>query len=188
MALKQLSVDAAVQAIRQGDIIAYPTEAVYGLGCDPLNESSVDHLLTMKGRSRRQGLILIGSRLEQFKDLISWPDASQRQQLRQQQSPTSWVVGATDQAPGWITGCRPSIAIRISHHPVCQALCMAFGGPLVSTSANPKGESPARSVDQLDEYFPAGLAGVVEGQLGDLRQPTSIRDLATGQWLRRNPT
>lgn len=175
----------AIIALKKGEIIAYPTEAVFGLGCDPFNPSAVEQLLQLKRRDVRKGLILIADSWEQVarltgpveepcleRALASWP------------GPITWVFPASEAAPAWIRGDNPSIALRVTYHPVASALCKAFGGPIVSTSANIEGEAPAKDITTLKGYFPAGIALILDEPLGDRLNPTPIHEVLTGQTLR----
>jgi L-threonylcarbamoyladenylate synthase len=76
--------------------------------------------------------------------------------------------------------------LRVTAHPVCRDLCAAFGGALVSTSANPRSAEPARTARRVSEYFGDALAGIVEGELGGELRPSEIRDLATGRTIRES--
>ncbi len=183
--MRQLTISQAADRARAGEIIAYPTEAVYGLGCDPFSEPAVDALLTLKRRSVDQGLLLIGHSLTQFEAmLMPLSDADWQPALATWPGPTTWVVPCRNSVPDWIRGRHSGLAIRITDHPVCRALCEAFGGPLVSTSANPTGSPPARTAAAVADYFPTGIAGTVDGALGGLSRPTEIRRLIGGQTIR----
>lgn len=177
----------AAGAIGRGGVIAYPTEAVWGLGCHPLNETATLRLLSIKQRAVAKGLILVASHLDQLREFVdldhlaperleeihaSWP------------GPHTWIVPAGPAAPAWVTGARPGIAVRVSAHPVVAALCDACGHALVSTSANRAGDPPARRQDALDRTLLQRLDGMVEGETGGLERPTPIRDAATGAALR----
>ncbi|KRG40917.1 tRNA threonylcarbamoyladenosine biosynthesis protein RimN [Stenotrophomonas pictorum JCM 9942] len=183
----ELDLETVVPALQAGAVIAYPTEAVWGLGCDPANETAVLKLLALKQRPVEKGMILVAAdpvqlegwvRLEALAGerrqavLDSWPGAN------------TWIVPAGARAPRWITGQHTGIAVRVSAHPLVQALCTAWGGPLVSTSANLAGAPPARSREQLDPALLAQLDGLLDGTTGGLAQPTRIRVAATGQVLR----
>lgn len=186
MSLQLLEVSQAVQLVQAGKVIAYPTEAVYGLGCDPMNERAVSALLSLKQRGREGGLIVIGSSLEQFEGLVQALTTEQLEPaLSSWPGPFTWLLPVATGCPEWIRGARQSVAIRISRHTVCRRLCELLDGPLVSTSANPRAEPAARTVEQVQEYFHDGLAGVVRGEPGGLDQPTPIRDLLSGKIIRR---
>lgn len=183
----ELSIAEAADTIRHGGVIAYPTEAVWGLGCDPFAEAAVSRLLAIKQRPVEKGLILIAANLEQLRpvlELNALPTERLASVLASWPGPHSWVMPASKQAPEWITGTHPGIAVRVSAHPEVVALCQAFGGPLVSTSANLSGQSPARTRAALAGELLAMLDGVVAGETGALERPTPIRDALSGQPLR----
>jgi L-threonylcarbamoyladenylate synthase len=180
-----VTVRQGAQCLIEGGVIAYPTEAVYGLGCDPDDESAVRRILRLKNRPESAGLILIADRLERFAAYIGAVSAEQKQQaLAAWPGPVTWLFPRSRTVPDWLAGAHPTIALRITAHPVCRALCEAFGGPIVSTSANPIQEQPARSAEQVDAYFGPELCGIVEGELGAETRPSEIRDLATGRVIR----
>ncbi|WP_027858523.1 L-threonylcarbamoyladenylate synthase [Marinobacterium jannaschii] len=176
----------AVQAMREGGVIAYPTEAVWGLGCDPFNHQAVERLLALKSRPVEKGVILIAAELQQVEFLLAaLSDDDRKRVTADWPGPVTWVLpDPQKQIPDWIKGQHSGVAVRVSAHTKVQELCLAFGGPLVSTSANPAGEEPARSQSQVDSYFNGRLDAVVPGKLGDLAQPTQIRDLKNDRVLR----
>ena len=175
----------AVHCVRRGGVIAYPTETVYGLGCDPLDAGAVARINGLKGRDSRKGLILLASRLEQLDALIAVSDRDQRAAVMATPEPTSWIVPAQDTAPPWITGGRGTIAIRISAHPVVVQLCEALGHGLVSTSANPTGKKPALSALRLHRYFDGRVDAILVSQHNCSGRPSAIRDLESGRLLRK---
>lgn len=176
----------ALSALRSGGVIAYPTEAVWGLGCEPMNERAVLRLLALKRRDWRKGLILIGSAFEQLEPYVELPSKSAlKRALATWPGPSTWVFPASEYAPMWISGEHDSIAIRVTAHPVAAALCRAYGGALVSTSANRSDQPPARSATQVRLAFGDALSAVVPGALGGLDRPTTIRHVASGMILRR---
>ncbi|WP_411833849.1 Sua5/YciO/YrdC/YwlC family protein [Pseudoxanthomonas mexicana] len=186
-AIVMLSPVRAAQVLHRGGVIAYPTEAVWGLGCDPADEATVQRLLDIKQRPREKGLILIAATLEQLRpwvDLSALPADRLAEVLASWPGPYTWVLPASAQAPAWITGKHDGIAVRVSAHADVAALCEAFGRALVSTSANLAGQPPARSRDELDPALLARIEGVCIGTVGDLARPTSIRDAISGQPLR----
>ena len=180
-----LDISRAVQCLREGGVIAYPTEAVYGLGCDPDNEAAVRRILQLKDRPEGAGLILIADTLERFLPYIQPVSAELEQRANAAwPGPVTWLFPRASGVPDWLAGTHDTIALRVTAHPVCRALCAAFSGPIVSTSANPAGESPARSATGVAARFGTRLCGIVAGDLGDQDQPSEIRDLVTGRILR----
>ena len=182
-----LTIKEAVECVKSGGVIAYATEAVYGLGCDPLNEAAVMKILALKSRTVDKGLILIADRFEVLKPYVNMTLLTAEQiqaALFTWPGPFTWVFPASDLVPVWIKGGFDSIAIRVAHHPVVCELCQLLGMPLVSTSANINGALPARSTLQVLEQFPSGLGGIVVGELDLNRGPSEIRDIQTGALLR----
>lgn len=182
-----LSIGEAAQSLRAGHVVAYPTEAVYGLGCDPSSESAVRRVLELKHRPAAAGLILIADQFERFEPFVGPLRPGQLDRaMATWPGPVTWLFPRGDGVPDWLAGTHPTIALRVTAHPVCRDLCAAFGGALVSTSANPRSAEPARTAERVVEYFGDTLAGIVEGPLGDNLRPSEIRDLATGRTLRES--
>lgn len=180
-------VAAGVACLRRGGVVACPTEAVWGLSCDPFDEAAVLRLLALKQRDVDKGLILVAGDVVQFDGLAAWerlPEARRKVVRATWPGPHTWIVPATPRVPSWITGAHAGVAMRVSGHPVVVALCTAFGSPLVSTSANPSGLPPARCRQELDPSLVAALDAIVDGQTGGLAQPTPIRDAGSGVALR----
>ena len=179
--------DDAIAALRRGGVIAYPTEAVWGLGCDPFDEAAVLRLLALKQREVGKGLILVAADGTQLDGLADWqalPDARREEVLASWPGPHTWVVPATARVPRWITGDHDGVAVRVSAHPLVAGLCRSFGGALVSTSANPAGAPPPRTLAEADPALFAALDAVLAGDTGGLARPTPIRDARSGAGLR----
>ena len=172
------------RCLNGGGVIACPTEAVWGLGCDPWNAPAVERLLDLKQRPMAKGLILVAADISQFSDLLyDLPKDWQAQLEASWPGPNTWLVPHGGRLPGWITGQHASVALRVTDHPLLRKLC-AQTGPLVSTSANPSGRPAARSRLRVQQYFGDRLDAVLNGPLGGRLSPRTIRDLATGAVLR----
>ncbi len=172
----------AARRMHDGEVVAYPTEAVFGLGCDPANEQAVRRILTLKQREARLGLILIGSEFGQFEGWVGEADPAPA--LATWPGPVTWLFPRGERTPDWVAGEHPTVAIRVTAHAVSRELCEAFGGPIISTSANPHAAPPARSAGMVEDYFGGWIAGIVAGPLGGREAPSDIRDLASGDWRR----
>ncbi|MGH8460462.1 MAG: L-threonylcarbamoyladenylate synthase [Stenotrophobium sp.] len=180
-----LQLRAACHALRDGGVIAYPTEAVWGLGCDPMNRHAGERLLHLKQRDWRKGLILIAANYSQLQPLIAEIPFNQLvPALSSWPGPTTWLVPASERVPEWVRGVHSTVAVRVTAHPVAAALCAAYGGAIVSTSANRAGESPVMTITQLRLRFGSEIDAVLTGALGGRSQPSTIRDLQTGKTLR----
>lgn len=174
----------AAWVLHQGGIVAYPTEAVYGLGCNPFDPAAIGRLLAIKQRSPDKGLILIASHTAQLAPFIQPPSAEIHQRIDTSwPGPVTWLMPARQDAPAWLRGVHDSIAVRVTAHAPAAALCATFAGALVSTSANTAGRPPARSALQARLRCP-GIDLIVHGETGDRAQPTVIRDARTGATIR----
>ncbi|MBA3581532.1 MAG: Sua5/YciO/YrdC/YwlC family protein [Gammaproteobacteria bacterium] len=180
-----LNIAEAVLCLRRGGVIAYPTEAVFGLGCDPNNETAALHLLALKKRPMHKGLILVAAHTQQLNEFVApevWLDYPHT--VASWPGPHTWLVPCRSDAPAWLTGEHTKLAVRISAHPVVRELCNAFGGAIISTSANISDAPPARNATEVIAQFPQQLSGIVIGETGGNGNVTTIHDAVTGQQLR----
>ncbi len=136
-------------------MIAYPTEGVWGLGCFPENVEAVARILELKQRSWEQGLILVAGHISQVDAYLGEITDQERAILDANwPGPVTFLVPDRRVAPEWIRGKFETVALRVSAHPIVQAICGELKGPIVSTSANPHGKKPAVSLLRLRQYFP----------------------------------
>jgi L-threonylcarbamoyladenylate synthase len=176
--------------IAAGGLIAYPTEAVYGLGCDPCDADAVRRILAIKGRSEDKGLILIAAGFEALAPFVEVLDAERMAEIRASwPGPNTWLLPARHDTPCWLTGRYDTLAVRVTAHPIAAALCRAWsclgGGALVSTSANRSGRVPARTVVGVRLQFGATPPDlIVAGSCGGNARPSTIRDGRSGRVLR----
>ncbi|PIE00483.1 MAG: threonylcarbamoyl-AMP synthase [Thiothrix nivea] len=179
------SIDKAVETIRNGGILAYPTEAVFGLGCDPRNLSAVQRLLGTKQRPADKGLILLAANLNQLNDFIPPLDDEIMARISPTwPGPVTWLLPVRAQVSPLIRGHFQKIAVRISDHPVCMKLCQQLGHPVISTSANITGRPPATTALQVSEQFGHQVDLILDKPLGGKKQPSEIRDALSNQVLR----
>ncbi len=175
----------AVRILSSGGVIAYPTETVYGLGCDPFNAAAVLHLLALKQRSLQQGVILIGSDFAQLQPLLLPLSPAVRKRVSKPAAqPVTWLLPCLADMPVWLTGGRDTLAVRVTSHPLAAELCRAWGGPLVSTSANLHGRRPATSALAVRRAFNGKLDYILHGAGNTTNTPSSLRDGITGAVLR----
>ena len=180
-----------IQLFQQGGIIAYPTEAIYGLGCDPENEAAVLRLLHIKKRPIKKGLILVAADFSQVKKYLQ-PLTKDQHKLTLP-SAITYTFPALDTAPYWLTGDFGTLAVRITQHALTQQLCRAVDSPLVSTSANYSGESPAKTWMEVANIFVhddsssdsnSTIDAIIKGATGGATQPSIIRDAVSGKIIR----
>ena len=174
----------AAAILQQGGVVAYPTEGVWGLGCDPRNADAVLRLLALKHRSWHKGLILIAASHEQIAPFVMATPGMMKRIRTTWPGPVTWLLPARDATPQWLRGSHRSVAVRVTAHPVAAALCRRFGGALVSTSANIAGRPAARRRLQVEHYFGTKLDYIVPGALGSQQGTTEIRDANSGAVIR----
>jgi len=183
--IESSDVNVLASQLGRGGVIGYPTESVFALGCDPFNELAVHRILSMKHRSIYKGFILIAADLADIAHCIE--PLEPRLMARVEATwpgPVTWVFPCVADIPAWIRGKHHSLAIRISAHPVARAICQAFGGPIVSTSANLDGQLPARDAHTCAVLFQDELDVLCPGSVGELIRPTPIYDAISGEQLR----
>ncbi|GAB2515550.1 L-threonylcarbamoyladenylate synthase [Microbulbifer agarilyticus] len=180
-----ISLVSAARIIAAGGVIAHPTESVWGLACDPNNAEAVQRLVRLKNRPLEKGLILVSGDVNHFSGLLHNLSGDQRARIDATwPGPVTWLVPHFDQIPPWVSGVHHSVALRHSNHPFTAALSRAFGGPIVSTSANPAGCQPARHKFQVLRYFGDALDFIGGGSTGGRASPSEIRDASSGRIVR----
>jgi tRNA threonylcarbamoyl adenosine modification protein (Sua5/YciO/YrdC/YwlC family) len=169
-----------------GKVFAYPTEAVFGLGCDPLNEAAVYEILSLKQRPVEKGMILIAQSLEQILPYVEFDKVSVETQQKIHASwpgPVTWLLPKSQKTPAFISGDSDVVAVRVTTHPLVREMCAAINGPLVSTSANPAAEEPARTAEQVRAYFQEQVV-LIDGALGEQTSPSKIIHSKTLETIR----
>jgi L-threonylcarbamoyladenylate synthase len=178
---------AASQALTHGKIIAYPTEAVFGLGCDPFNHEAVQRLFQLKQRPLTKSMILLAPTMACVKNYTaplaediyhkieaSWP------------GPVTWIFPANENLPTWLMGADNTIAIRITAHPVAASLVASWGTLLVSTSANISSLPPAKTAKEVEHYFANKVDYILDAAVGGALNPSEIRDARSGVVVRKS--
>ena len=170
--------------LKSGEVIGYPTEAVYGIGCDPWNQSSVEKIAKIKGRERRQTFLMVASSIDQLTDLIdisrlspqvtsSWPGH------------TTWLIKAKENVPYWLQDEQTNkVGVRVSNHPLVRELCNEYGKPIISTSANISGKEEIKNQQEFIRTFSSDINYLVDGDLGDYDKASMIIDMETNKKIR----
>lgn len=179
------SIQAAVNTIRQGGLVVYPTEGVFGLGCDYRNQSAVARLLQLKQRTAAKGLILIASHIQQILPLIKLDNQQHlARALKTWPGHETWVFRAAASVPSWISGDFDSVAVRVSAHPVVKAICDDLQQAIVSTSANHSGQTEPTNLTVIEADFGASVDCYLDLPLGGASGSSSIKLAQTGERLR----
>lgn len=189
MKSQKQKLDQAVEVLQQGGVIAYPTEAVYGLGCDPKNLSAVKKLLELKQRKKEKGLILVASNFEQLKSYLLPLENNIEKKLlaswKRQNGAITWLVPVQKEVSNYLKGQFDTLAVRVSNHPIVKELCEAFNGAIVSTSANISTQESARTSEQVKQIFGNKIDFILEGETDLNAQPSEIRDALTDKIIRQ---
>lgn len=181
-------IDPVAQTVRDGGVIAYPTEAVFGLGCRPDTPEALERILEIKGRPATKGLIVVTDRLERLASWLAPLPAERRAEIDASwPGPTTWLLPATHDCPALLRGEHDSLAVRVTAHSATRALCAAADSALVSTSANRAGAEPCRTWDCVASQLGAGIDAILQAECGGRTAPSAIRDARTGAWLRGEP-
>ena len=180
-----IDVATGAKLISRGAVIAYPTEACFGIGCDPFNEIAVRRVVRIKNRPRGMGLILIADHVNKLLPFIelrqesimdpavaSWP------------GPYTWIFPASKRMPISLRTPTQTVAVRVTAHPASAHLSRLAGCAIVSTSANRHGQMPIRAHREVARCLGESLDFVVRGPLGHQKNPTQITDAVSGKVLR----
>jgi len=169
--------------IQQGGVIAYSTDTIIGLGCDPTNSCAVERILWLKQRSLDKGLILLVADIDALEDFSQPLSSTQIEKINSAHSPTTWLLPKNTRVAKWISGMHDSVAMRVSQHPIATALSQATGA-IVSSSANFSSYANAENTDQLRNWFGPYLDYVIIGEPGT-GMPSEIHDLLSGKQHRK---
>ncbi len=177
-------INLAIEAVSQGGVIAYPTESVYGLGCDARSLSAISRLLSIKNRPYHKGLIILVSDISQAQPFLAPLSKSQLNQLAQKQTrATTWLIDKASDVSPLLSGAHNKLAVRITDHPLAHCLCSQLGRPIVSTSANLSGKPTTRSTARIRNQLMQPLDFILSGKCSG-QSPSQIIDLSTAKMLR----
>ncbi len=182
--MNSLHLKRAIHCCEKGGVIAYPTEAVFGLGCLPLIEQSVVRILKLKNRPVSKGLILVAADIEQLDSFVDFSNVKDIKAVHNSwPGPVTWLISAKSTTPLWLTGDHKTLAVRVSSHGIVRSLCEKLG-PIVSTSANPQAADPAKTTQEVRSYFQGNVDYVIPANIANNMKPTEIRDAQTGDIIR----
>jgi L-threonylcarbamoyladenylate synthase len=175
----------AVETVNNGGIIVYPTESVYGLGCNPFDQKSVEKLLLLKKRNVDKGLILIASHVQHILPLIKPIEANDLSRaLKTWPGHHTWVFPKSKIVPYWVSGKYESIAVRVSKNPIVIELCQNLNSPLISTSANISTENELCSISDIKSVFGNQVDFYLDAPTGKESKPSTIHDAHTNTIIR----
>ena len=176
--------DVFIEAVKVGAVFAYPTEAVYGLGCNINNKDAIKKILKIKKREVSKGLIIISDNLEKVRELIDDNYFKLFVENNSDAIPTTWLCPASNNVLPEITGSNKKVGVRITKHEVSRTLCKFLEFPIVSTSANISGQEPITNFSDCVSFFGEKVDYIIEGNIGENKKPSRIIDLLSKEILR----
>jgi L-threonylcarbamoyladenylate synthase len=174
-----------IRYLKNGGILAYPTESCFGLGCDPKNKRAVEKILLLKKRARSKGFILISSKINHFdiytKDITG---AQKKELMTKWPGPHTWTLPASEYCPSWLKGKTGNIAIRLPNVVNTLRLLNSINFPITSTSANLSHKLSIKTSRECKNLFKKNVR-VIEGNIGNEKKPTTIQDFISKKIIRK---
>jgi tRNA threonylcarbamoyl adenosine modification protein (Sua5/YciO/YrdC/YwlC family) len=169
----------AIAILREGGLIIYPTDTVYGLGCDVHNKKGVERIYQLKGNDKRKLLSFICPDLKEIAQyaLVSTPAYKVMKRLTP--GPYTFILEASRLVPKILLEKRKTVGIRVPDHPISQRLLQGLGKPIISTSATLAHQSYMQDIEEISEIFRHYVDVVIDSGPGSL-EPSSVIDL-TGE-------
>lgn len=174
--------------VRLGGVVIYPTDTVYGLGCDPANVDATRRVCEIKGRADKP-LPLACSDVEMTKRIVDFNPVAERLAKRFWPGPLTMVLPAKVDYPIWVTHGAGTLGVRVPGHPVARRLANLSGGIIVTTSANKSGEPSPKTAEEAAEQIGEEVDLILDDGPAPLKKPSTVLDLSGEElWiLRRGP-
>lgn len=169
----------AVDALKRGEVIVFPTETFYGLGADAFNEAAVEQIISLKGRSPDQTVSIIVADREMLNSVVTHVSpAAQKLMDRFWPGPLTLVLPAKKNLPALLLNRDGGIGVRISSHPLATRLARELGHPITATSANPSGREPSRTLEEAMGYFSGKLGIFLDGGRLEGKKGSTVMDVS----------
>lgn len=166
----------AVGVLRDGGLIVYPTDTIYGLGCDLFNKHAIEKIYQIKGNDKRKYLSFICSDLKKISEYAYVSNAAYKIMRRLLPGPYTFILNATRQVPKVLLEKRKTVGIRVPDNAVCNALLAEFGNPVISTSACLSGQDYIGDPDVIESTFTRKVDLFLDVGSGGL-EPSTVIDL-----------
>jgi len=177
--------DLAVKTLKDGGVIAYPTESVFGLGCDASNLKAIARLLAIKQRSYQKGLIVLVSDIRQALPLLAPLSSAQIDKIDQPSiRATTWLIDKQADLSPLLVGQHQKLAVRVTDNPIAKKLCDLFAKPIISTSCNLNGKPASSQVSDIRNKMILKVDQIVGGNCSG-QPPSRIVDLDSGAIIRQ---
>ena len=174
-----------IRYLKQGGVIAYPTESCYGLGCDPKNKYAVEKILRLKKRARSKGFILISSKINHlYSYMQDLSELQKKEMMNKWPGPHTWLVPASNYCPSWLRGASHNIALRLPKVKSTLNLLNSISFPITSTSANLSHKQSIKTLRACKNLFKNNVK-IIEGNIGSEKKPTTIQDFISNEIIRK---
>jgi len=172
----------AVDALKRGEVIVFPTETFYGLGADAFNETAVEQVVSLKGRNPENPIPIIVADREMLMEVVKdIPPMAQSLMDRFWPGPLTLILPAKNNIPAPLLNRTGGIGVRVSSHPLATRLARELGRPLTATSANPSGKEPARSIEEAMSYFSSRIEIFLDGGRLNGKKGSTVVEILQGQ-------
>jgi len=166
----------AVEVLKEGGVIAYPTDTIYGLGCDLYNRGAIEKIYHLKRYSKNKRLSIICSDLKDISRYAQVPDYAYRIMKKLVPGPYTFILEATKLVPKIMLTNQRTIGIRVPDHPIPLALVKELGGPIITTSVTKPDETLYNDPQELEERFGKEVDLIIDGGI-IVPQHSSIIDM-----------
>lgn len=172
----------AVDALKCGEVIVFPTETFYGLGADAFNEAAVGRVILLKGRNPENPIPIIVADKEMLMEVVTdIPPTAQRLMDRFWPGPLTLILPAKKNVPAPLQNRDGGVGVRISSHPFATRLARELARPLTATSANPSGKEPARTIGEAISYFSEKLKIFLDGGRLEGKRGSTVVEIVQGK-------
>lgn len=169
----------AVDALKRGEVIVFPTETFYGLGADAFNEAAVGQVVSLKGRSPDQTVPIIVADREMLNSVVTHVSPAAQKLIDQfWPGPLTLVLPAKKNLPALLLNRDGGIGVRISSHPLATRLARELGHPITATSANPSGREPSRTLEKARAYFSGQIEIFLDGGRLEGKKGSTVMDVS----------
>jgi len=172
----------AIEALRRGEVIVFPTETLYGLGADALNQAALDTVFNLKGREAHHPLSVLVANQEMLRTVVAEiAPAAEQLMDRYWPGPLTLILPARKDTPKQLCNTAGGVGVRISSQPIATLLVKTLGRPVTATSANPSGKEPARTVQEAENYFTDQIAVYVDGGTLTSKSGSTVLEVMEGR-------
>lgn len=155
-------INQALETLKNGGLILYPTDTIWGIGCDATNPEAIEKVFALKGRDKSKSMLILLHNDNQLASYVKEIPEVAYELIEVTERPLTIIYSGAKNLASNALAEDGSIGIRIADHPFCQQLLQRFRKPIISTSANISGEPSALTFDAISETIKGGVDYIVE--------------------------